>query len=398
MAAVAVVAGGTWLAGRGPGDLPPAVAEAQIQPLTVHAVYEGTIEARQTATVVSKCTGGAVLVEVVPEGTAVRTGDVVARFGSALIEQEMLKTGRDAVAARVALETLRDARLPLELRALETELADRQADLAAEQQALADTLELIREDLVPREEAEKQRIRVRRFEGQVAELEQKRALTLRHIHPALLREAEANLLAAEQAQARAEQQVSNCVVRATAEGIVVYTPLHLGTEFRVVRVGDTVYENQPFLLIPDTRRLICECLVPEAELSRVQQGRPVQLQPVSFPDLWVKGEVEWVSTMAQQAPGQPFWQRFFRIRIGLADADERLRPGLTARAHVIAYENPAALVVPRRAVEWRDGSAYCRRMDDRGQVERRPVRVGAASATAMEVLDGLKPGDRVVLE
>ena len=33
-----------------------------------------------------------------------------------------------------------------------------------------------------------------------------------------------------------------------------------------------------------------------------------------------------------------------------------------------------------------------------GQVERRPVRVGAASATAMEVLDGLKPGDRVVLE
>ena len=46
--------------------------------------------------------------------------------------------------------------------------------------------------------------------------------------------------------------------------MVVYRPLHLGVDYRTVRVGDSIYFNQPFMAIPDMRDVVVECSVPES--------------------------------------------------------------------------------------------------------------------------------------
>ena len=364
--------------------------------LLVRSVYQGKIEARNQVTVASRFKGFATVVALTKEGAQVRAGDVLARFDAADLERELLKLEEEYALTKAERESLINAVIPLEIGELEMELQKFSEAVDAERQYLRDSVELAAENIVSTLEVDQQRAKVAQLEAERERIAQRLQLNRQYLHPSRLQRADAKLHAAKQALELAREQLANTTVLAPAGGLLVYKPLHIGGEYRTLRVGDALHANQPFMLIPDMEDLVLRGMIPESELARVKPGQPVLMFPQAFPDVRLSGIVEAVGAIAESAPGQPKWQKYFSVRISIDNADERLRPGMSATAHVASEQRSDALLVPRRAIHWRDGRAYAD-LQNALNIEEREVELGVADDLHYEVLTGLAAGDTVVL-
>jgi multidrug efflux pump subunit AcrA (membrane-fusion protein) len=368
--------------------------EISAGPLEVWTSYDGVIEARKLWSVLFASGGAATVMEMVPEGGEVKKGDVLVRFDASQFEQEALKLEQEVALARAEWDSALNGRFPLEIRDLEVRLVEARTQHESERQFLEDNRELLREGLVSGQEVKQQEAKAAAAKAQVESLELQLKLTREHLHPAARDRIEAMRSAAEQQLSLARERLKSATVPAPVDGLVVYKPVHVGGEFRIARVGDTIYRNQAFMVIPEMQNPVVQCDVPEAELSRVQAGNEVVVIPAAYPDVRLQGTVESVGSMAQAVAGKPTGQRFFRVMIALNGSDERLRAGMSVRARIRSYANPNALRVPRVAVSWEGDAPHCEVVRGRAR-ERRPLELGRAGDQYYEVRAGLEPGERV---
>jgi HlyD family secretion protein len=362
-------------------------------PLAVWSPYQGKLEARRVEVILSKFNGSAAIVDLAPEGAPVQKGDLLVRFDSSQVERDLLKLERDYALAKSDLERIANAELPLELRELESLRLEAQSLYESERQYLEDSKDLLKEELVSEQELAQQQLKVDQLRAKAEKLETQLQLTREYLHPSALERARATLASAEQELKLARKQLENCTVLAPADGVVVYRPLNVGGEFRTARVGDLIFKNQPFMIIPDMRDLVVECQIPEAELSRLDVGREAYLTPLSYPGLQLRGRVESVGSMATIMLDRPGWQRFFRAVIGLESSDPRLRSGMSVQAQILSYHNPKALLLPRAAVRMEGEQPYCLLAGH--PAEKRLLKLGWADQQHFEVLDGLQAGEEV---
>ena len=75
-----------------------------------------------------------------------------------------------------------------------------------------------------------------------------------------------------------------------------------------------------------------------------------------------------------------------------------LRPGQFARVRVAVSEEQDAILVPQRAIQEQQGAKTVMVVDDQNKVQLRTITVGAKSDNYMIVLEGLKAGERVIVE
>jgi len=391
--AVAIMATGAFRAPKPP----VASAEVRRDAVRIWSAYDGYVEARNVRNVGSGIAGVAAIVELVAEGTSVKAGDVIARMDSSEFDREVVRLEKEASLGKAELEGLTSAQLPLELREIEMRLLQAQTDLATEQQYLADSRELLGDGLISDAEVKKQEQKTGMVDMQSKNLEQQLSLTRDHLHPSKVDHARAALSAAERELAMAREQVDNCSLRAPQEGVVVYRPVHVGGDFRTVRVGDSIYRNQPFLSVHDMSDLVVHLDVPESELPLVQPGMSAEIRPVAFPELRLEGRVETVGSVAQSVENKPSWQKYFHVVVSVSAPDPRLRSGMSVTASVLTADEENAVVIPRAAVAWRDAEAYCRVVVG-GKTEERKISLGRADAGRVIVLGGLEPGERVAVD
>jgi HlyD family secretion protein len=341
--------------------------------------------------------GPATLVEIAADGTAVKQGDVIARFDSSQWERDLLRLERDYTVAREDFSGLSHAKLPLEEREMEMRVADARREHANEMATFADSRELQKESLVSEEEVRQQEIRVSLAAARLESLEQERDLTRQYLHPAAMERARAALSSALQELHLARAQVSNCAARAPCDGIAACQPLALSGEFRPARVGDTLFKNQVFMTVSDMEDLVFRCEVPEAELNRIRPGAEAVVRVLAFPDMTLTGQVESIGAAARTVMGRANSQKFFSMAVRMGSADRRLRSGMSAQGRILSYSNPRAALIPRAAVWWEDDQAFCNRWSGSSGGVKTAVRIGMADETRFEALDGVRPGDRVVI-
>jgi len=88
----------------------------------------------------------------------------------------------------------------------------------------------------------------------------------------------------------------------------------------------------------------------------------------------------------------------FALRAEFPNPDHRLLPGLFARIRITTEDRPNAIVVPDRAVQQQLGSYFVTVVGAEDQAEVRPVKLGPRVGTRWIVAEGLKAGDKVVVE
>ena len=358
------------------------------------------LAARKTAVVASSVPGAAVLEWLADEGSWVEEGDVVARFDATPWEQEALRMSNEWFRARQERVALESAELPLERLDLEGAAADAEGVAADEASFLETARGLAERGLMGESEIERQEVSVAaaraRAEGAARRLE----LTVEALHPAKVARARAAEEAAERQWRDAASRAEGCVVRAPAAGVVGLVGLSVGGEWRVARVGDTLYRNQAFLCVADPREVVMEGEIGEGELPGVRVGWQAEGRSAALPGVTLRGRVENVGGIARgQGPGGggAGWRKVFPVRIGVEEGGgEGLPLGVTVEAWVAPEPECGAVAVPRAAVSWREGRPMVRvRNGGEDGWEWRAVSLGAADAEWVAVREGLSSGEWV---
>jgi len=377
-------------------DADLSVYEVVRGPLQVWTAYDGAIQSRSVRGVSSQLGGGATVTDIIPEGSFVTKGTALAKLDASGFERELLRMQRDYALAKAEYESLTKARIPLEKREMEIRLLQAKSDLQDAEDALNDLRELADEQLIPERDAIQQDKKNMLLRTAVENIEQQLKLTDDFLHPSALDRAEAALSSAESEWKIAQRQMEQSVIEAPSDGIVVYQPVAVGSEFRTVRVGDTVYKNQVFITLPDMSNLIVQVDVPEYELTLAQVGRPVVVQPLAYPGLKLSGVVESVGSMAQTRPDRPGRQKYFQVVVRLLEIRPELRSGMSARIHVLSHDEKNAVMIPRTAVTWENNEPFCQVMMDTRPRKQKLV-LGVSGPQEYTVLEGLQAGQRIVL-
>ena len=148
-------------------------------------------------------------------------------------------------------------------------------------------------------------------------------------------------------------------------------------------------ENQPAFIIADPTSLVVVASFPERDAPLLKQGFQCRIEIPALGDLPVQGRViSVVGAIDRQ-----------RRTVDVACSIDKLGPGVRAHmlAHVtVAVEGESQLVVPRDAVLLRRDSRVVLVRRGAGQLERRPVVVGASVDNRMVILSGVAVGDEVV--
>lgn len=158
------------------------------------------------------------------------------------------------------------------------------------------------------------------------------------------------------------------------------------------RAGEYVTANAPAVSLADLSAFELEVPVAEVDVTRVRAGQPVEVGLESQREVRLRGVVAYVNPVAQVTQGVVS----YRVTIEISEPDAALRSGMTAEARIVVEERQGVLLVPTRAVR-PEGSGYVAEVLRDGQVVTVPVRLGAASETMSEVLEGLSEGDEVVV-
>lgn len=149
-------------------------------------------------------------------------------------------------------------------------------------------------------------------------------------------------------------------------------------------VGEIVNSNTILYRIGWLKPLLLVAQVNEEDIPKVEAGQTVLLRSDAFAGQRLTGSVRDITPA-----GDPV-ARTYRIRIALPE-DTPLRVGMSVEANIVVREKEKALLVPAAAVS--QGSVY---VIEGSRAVRRPVTIGIRGTRAVEVLSGLKQGERVV--
>ena len=160
-----------------------------------------------------------------------------------------------------------------------------------------------------------------------------------------------------------------------------------------VKPGDNVSPGSLAFRLDDTSRMLVDVLVSEVDVNRIHAGQAAQLAFDGVPERVYNGVVVDVPAVGEEIQGV----MSFPVQIEISDADEAIRPGMTAAVTLVVDEVKDALLIPNQALRFEDGQRVVYVQRD-GQFIPVPVKLGATASDLSQVLDGdLQAQDQVLL-
>lgn len=205
--------------------------------------------------------------------------------------------------------------------------------------------------------------------------------------------AEADSAAARELQSAARQRLRNLGVPggAGAAGATLVAP-HDGVVSEVlVREGQTVLPGTPLFRINGLDTLWLEASIPQANVAGLRAGTPVEARVDALPEQRFAGEVQ------SLLPQVDATSRTRRARIVLRNPEGALVPGMFAEVLLQPASGPALPLVPVEALiaTGRESRVIVQTGD--GRFEPVAVRTGRSANGRIQILDGLRGGERVVV-
>lgn len=198
------------------------------------------------------------------------------------------------------------------------------------------------------------------------------------------------------ALAVARQQLAQTVIRAPLSGIVIHYETFRNGQKRKPRVGDTVWQNQPLLYVPDISSLIVKTATREVDLHKIALEQPATIQVDAYPDSQFNGRVAFIGALATERIAGHGGDKYFQLTIALEGRDMRLRPGMTAHVAIHADEARNVLAIPVQAVFSQGRQRFCYVLKD-AQLIKTTVKTGKQNEDFIEILNGLAAGNQVSL-
>lgn len=173
--------------------------------------------------------------------------------------------------------------------------------------------------------------------------------------------------------------------------VVVKAPIAGVIDARNVNLGQAVEPNTVLFHISNRDQLLVVAQVYEEDIEKIKTGQAVTIHPLSYPKKTFPG------TVLLMEPNLDALTRTANVRISLANPQGLLKPGMFVRASVVLSRNETALTIPNEALLQADNQ-YFVFVRNGMTYDRVVVHIGASDDEVTEILEGLVPGDEVVIQ
>jgi HlyD family secretion protein len=323
---------------------------------------------------------GLVIQVPVKEGQTVAKGALLAQLSEPGLNEDLRAAQAREEEAQSALDILKQGGKNVELAQIESDLEHARSD---HDQALKDYNSLRRlhdKQAASTMDVEIAHAKLHDTEMALAALQKRREAL---VSKQDLAAAAARVQAAEAAVRLAQEKLSQRAVYAPMGGVVYNLPARPGT---FLNPGDLAAS------IGDIDHLRVRVYVDEPELGRVRVGQPVKITWDGLPGRSWNGVVE-----KKAAEIVPLGTRQVgEVQVTIDNPNHELVPGANVNAEIRTSVVENALTIPKETMHREDGVVGVYLLVDR-HVVWRPVKVGSASVTRAQILDGLQDNDRVAL-
>ena len=240
------------------------------------------------------------------------------------------------------------------------------------------------------------------------------------VNKALVTAAEENVKQSDASLKDARYQLSRTTIYAPMTGRITRLNVEIG---ETAIMGTLNRADATLLTISDMSTLETKVKVDETDVSRISVGDSAVIQIDAFPDTTFVGRVVEISNSSVKGASASTTDQAidYEVTVRILNPPTDTRPDFSSTAKIVTDTRTQALAIPIIALTVREDSALKNtdqaapnaaptsavqvgKRDVEGvfvvgtdnRVTFRPVRVGIAGEKYFEVLDGLKPGERIV--
>lgn len=352
------------IAFRGPSGVPVTTARAVRKDLVVPILSDGTLEPPSGGELRAP---EAAMVAAIPA----REGERIAKGATLVVLQspELTQTALQArsTAAQLSEERIRAA----------GELEQQKREAARAKETFEADARLLKESAIPRATYETDELAYRQA------AERLRVAQARFESLAGSGAGRSRLELAEEAARALERRVAALTVTAPIEGIAYGLPR---------KTGETAAAGQVVASVADPAHLRVRARVDQPDLPRVAVGQRLIVTFDGLPDRRWEGKVLAVSAGVREASGREVGEVMGEI----ADKPLSLPPNASVNVQIVVGERHGVLTIPRAALFRDSNRRFAYRLEE-GRARRRDVSVGLIGLNDVEITNGLRENDAVIL-
>jgi multidrug efflux pump subunit AcrA (membrane-fusion protein) len=317
----------------------------------------------------------------VNRGSRVKKGDLLAELENRdLTAAEMESRGLyDQADATYKLSTAMS--LPEEFQKAEFDFEVAKKSVEAEQKVYDSRKVLYEQGALPRKDFDQAGIALAQARSQF-DIAEKHLKALHEFgKQEALKSAEAQRGAAKGHYLGAQAQVSYSQIRSPIDGVVTDRPLY---------AGETAPVGMPILTVMDLSQVIAKMHIAQEEAAQIKVGNAATLT-VPGEEKPVEGKVTLVS------PALDPNSTTVEVWVQAKNPESRLKPGTSGGVSIISETIPDAIVVPASAlITSPEGATSVLLFGGDGKAHARPVKVGLHEGDNVQIVDGLKAGEKVI--
>ncbi len=206
----------------------------------------------------------------------------------------------------------------------------------------------------------------------------------------------------------AKDNLKRTTIYAPIDGIITRLAVEKGERV----VGTKQMAGTEMMRIADLSRMETETDVNENDIVKVKIGDTALIEVEAFPGRKFKGVVTEIANSAEMKATATDEVVNFKVKIGILPGSYRdlvdrskhvspFRPGMTTSVEIITNQKKGILAVPLSAVTVRSGKKTKQKQEivfvvENGTAKKRAVRTGIQDEEYIEIMEGLKEGERVV--
>jgi RND family efflux transporter MFP subunit len=218
---------------------------------------------------------------------------------------------------------------------------------------------------------------------------------------------QANEIASGQVDAAAAQAD---LARSQLDATVIRSPISGRVSYRGVETGEMIGSSTLAFVVIDDSSVVAEAELSERQVGSVRKGMPLEVKipalansSSALADSSSGGSAgSFAGKVDSVSPAADPRSLLYAVKVRVPNAAGRIKGGMIARLRVPLETRPRAVIAPEQAVFSENGGDYAFVVlaDANGgfKAAKRLVRLGESDGVSVEILDGLGPGDRLVVE
>ena len=388
--------------------------------LRVTVTEDGNLESAENTEVKCEIPGGSTILWIIDEGEKVTAGEKLVELDQSAIEDARdqqkgvvdeakaakVQAEQNLKAAEIAVTEYRDGTYKQE-----EQLAQASIEICKENQATSKNLlehsqKMLRKGFATPLQVRSDEFAVKRTALELAAAETALSVLQEFTKKKMLTELQATADAAtalkhskeealkleEKKLNRLENKLDKAVIYAPKDGMVIYANERSRYSSVTIELHSAVKEGQAIIRLPDLSNMNAKVLVNESKIELLKMDSDANLK---IGERTFQGKVTAIANQPERGSWGSDIKEYATI-VSIEGNATGLKPGMTAEVEVLVNEFPDTLTVPVSAVVEQRGQYFCWVNSANGP-ERRPLVVAGTNDRKMAITDGVKEGDKVIL-